>query len=168
MSASAVIATSCCLLEERPRISNVIHRTIPQEYYLNTPLIQLLICCCFAGLDAHTTQPHKTRSTRRAVVAKTMHVLRACVLLAISAVSSSFTPGGIVAPRAALTEPPAMVAKVSEGDAETFERITLARRATKLFERRAVPDDVLKKVRPCNVDADWTYLCPAPGNQKDV
>ncbi|CAM9860003.1 unnamed protein product [Pylaiella littoralis] len=35
---------------------------------------------------------------------------------------------------------------VVDGDAEAFERITLARRATKHFDRRAVPDDVLKKV----------------------
>lgn len=35
---------------------------------------------------------------------------------------------------------------VVEGDAEAFERITLARHSTKNFQAREVPDEVLKKV----------------------
>ena len=77
-----------------------------------------------------------------------MRLLRICTFLAVSGFSSSFKPNVIratrpAAPKALLaTTTPAVV----DSDAEAFERITLARRATKHFERRAVPDELLKKV----------------------
>lgn len=74
-----------------------------------------------------------------------MHLLRACVFMAASCLSSSFRPASVRVLRAQRT-PLATYSRVVDSDAEAFERITLARRATKHFERRAVPDEILKKV----------------------
>lgn len=90
-------------------------------------------------------------------------VIRACVFLSIPGYSSSyFTPPAAASPRAsgpragpptglpqASTAAAAAVAPLAaaDSDAEAFERVTLARRSTKHFDRRRpVPDDVLKKV----------------------
>ncbi|CBJ49232.1 nitroreductase-like protein [Ectocarpus siliculosus] len=91
-------------------------------------------------------------------------VIRACVFLSIPGYSSSyFTPPAAAAPRASgpRAGPPTGLPQAStaaaaaavaplaaaDSDAEAFERVTLARRSTKHFDRRRpVPDDVLKKV----------------------
>ncbi|CAM9593041.1 unnamed protein product [Ectocarpus fasciculatus] len=92
-------------------------------------------------------------------------VIRACAFLSIPGFSSSyFTPpatavavGRASGSRAratrelpqASTAAAAAVAPLAaaDSDAEAFERVTLARRSTKHFDRRRpVPDDVLKKV----------------------
>ena len=68
------------------------------------------------------------------------------MLLAISGFSSSFKPACIIATRSVSKALQATTTPVVDSDAEAFERITLARRSTKHFERRAVPDELLKKV----------------------
>lgn len=81
-----------------------------------------------------------------------MQLLRACVFLSLSGVSTSFLPAAVQPPSSARAAPQRLQATtpaVVGSDAEAFERITLARRATKHFDRRAVPEDVLKKVMPC-------------------
>lgn len=78
-----------------------------------------------------------------------MNLLRAAVLLSLSGVSNSFLRTAVQAPgspRAAPQRLQATTPTVVDSDAEAFERITLARRATKHFDRRGVPEDVLKKV----------------------
>lgn len=75
-----------------------------------------------------------------------MHFLGGCVFLAICCVASCFRPAAI-RPRGPLVKALTATARVVDGDADAFERITLARRATKHFDGREVPDEVLKKVR---------------------
>eukprot|EP00752_Nemacystus_decipiens_P012639 g11194.t1 len=78
-----------------------------------------------------------------------MHLLRAGVFLSLSGISTSFLPAAVQPPAGMRTATPRLKATsptVVDSDAEAFERITLARRATKHFDRRAVPEDVLKKV----------------------
>ncbi|CAM9092527.1 unnamed protein product [Ascophyllum nodosum] len=77
-----------------------------------------------------------------------MILSRVWVLLSALGVSCSFEPAVARGLRLAPARPLAKVPKVGvrDSDAGAFERITLARRATKRFERRPVPDVVLKKV----------------------
>lgn len=55
-------------------------------------------------------------------------------------------PAAVKAPGSGYKALLAMTTKVADSDADAFQRITLARRATKHFEQRAVPDEILKKV----------------------
>lgn len=77
-----------------------------------------------------------------------MYAFQAWVLLSLVRLSNSFSPDIIGRPRASPMGPLPMTKKVEvlESDADAFERITLARRATKRFEPRSVPDDLLRKV----------------------
>lgn len=75
-----------------------------------------------------------------------MRLLRASVLLGVSGLASSFRTAAVKGPTSAPKALLAVTPTVADSDAEAFKRITLARRATKHFERRAVPDEVLKKV----------------------
>lgn len=73
------------------------------------------------------------------------------MVLSLAGVSTSFLPAAVQAPsstRAAPRRLQATTPTVADSDAEAFQRITLARRATKHFDRRAVPEDLLKKVVP--------------------
>jgi len=104
-----------------------------------------------------------------------MRFLRACLYSSIVRLSAAFLPAAVQPPAtrtaAGAAALRAATPTVVEGDAEAFERITLARRATKHFDRRAVPDDVLKKViiqpppahRPVALDLDLALLLHPSG-----
>lgn len=96
--------------------------------------------------------PQPIQAHRLLLLAAGMRLLKvAGVCSSIVRLSAAFLPAAVL-PQAARTAAAGSAAlrattpTVVEGDAEAFERITLARRATKHFDRRAVPDDVLKKV----------------------
>lgn len=90
-----------------------------------------------------------------------MKTFQAWALLSLVRLSNSFSPDIIGRPRASLVGPLAMPKKVEVliSDADAFERVTLARRATKRFEPRRVPDDLLRKV------GKFCELSPCPAEQ---
>ncbi|CAM9616606.1 unnamed protein product [Scytosiphon promiscuus] len=120
--------------------------------------------------EARRRIPPRGSNPRGRTGCHTMRIFaRACLLLlTASDLSSSFVhttavsrqraPGTRAPPSPPATTGPLMQAASAGavaggggggggGDADAFERITLARRSTKRFDRRrAVPDDVLKKV----------------------
>lgn len=73
------------------------------------------------------------------------NILRALIFVAICCLGHAFKSVGV---RTAKVASGTLVAKavVMEGDSEAFERITLARCATKFFDEKPVPEDVLKQV----------------------
>lgn len=75
------------------------------------------------------------------------NILRVFIFVAVCFLGHSFKPTGI---RTAKVSSGALAtrATIMEGDSEAFERITLARCATKFFDKKQVPEDILKQVIP--------------------
>lgn len=118
----------------RPRLQDVCRQT---KCPVHRAVTNILKTCFFLASAAVGQAP----------AGQTMRLLRACIMfLAISGFSSSFKPAFIKATRPVSKALQATTTPVIDSDAEAFERITLARRSTKHFERRAVPDELLKKV----------------------